>query len=185
MCCQNFAGTQWRYWFVIDKHPSGNVPATFPRILRSNWSSNKHQLGVHNRGFSAFVLLLLFIYLLFYTLPVTDNNDISHLTIYQVTVYMYSMQFIANVRKWTTIWYTLFINSEQFHHNTDKQDPQALLVTTESVMLHGWKCFKNISFSWLSLHCKYVIANIYHSRNNVLYIFLVRNYISMSHCKLL
>lgn len=72
MYCQKFEGSQWRYWYSVNKQPSGTFPATLPRISGGNRSSNEHQLGVNNKVIRAFVLLSLFIFQAFYkSLPVT------------------------------------------------------------------------------------------------------------------
>lgn len=102
MCCQKLAGTQWRYWFSVDKHFSGTCRATLPRISSVCLGSKRNDNG----GQLMWILMLpvhfccfcsLFLKCRKKTIATDSQPDISQLTTDQVTVY--TLQSIANVTK--------------------------------------------------------------------------------------
>lgn len=77
---------------MVHSRSSGTFQATLQRILGGNRNSNEDQLGGNNRLVWAFVLVLLFIYVsTFLIIHNGDSHDLPHLTISQVTVYMYAI----------------------------------------------------------------------------------------------
>lgn len=100
-CCQKIAGTQWRYWFSADKHPSRTFPGRVPRVSSANSggkrSSNEHQLGLNDKAVRAFLMPSFFIYFQrFWKILASDSQWHLTLTTSQVTLYMYAIHCKCN-----------------------------------------------------------------------------------------
>ena len=88
----------WRYWFIADKHPPSHFSWECAKVFFGQFgrrSSYKHQPGINNKVLFNALFFLYFLKAFFFFLNVYQWHP-WHLTISQVTVYMYAIHCKCN-----------------------------------------------------------------------------------------